>query len=192
MSGLEVAGVFLGAFPLLISSIEHWQNVAKVGGYFCGFPQKQLMDDPDGDSWKNSDLQGRLKLRLQESFKTYMEIVAQMQETAEELKNELCFQPKVIQGKLTPSYGTNERSPSPGKLDRTVVTKATFDYQMFRVKFSLRDTIREGLFAQLQECNERLEKLLVTSSQIPDKQNSQPASFKQISTIETALSVAHK
>lgn len=34
MSGLEIAGVLLGAFPLLISGIEHWHNVAKVGGYF--------------------------------------------------------------------------------------------------------------------------------------------------------------
>ncbi|KAF1925144.1 uncharacterized protein M421DRAFT_44651, partial [Didymella exigua CBS 183.55] len=34
MSGLEVAGVILGAFPLLISSIEHWRGVAKVGGFY--------------------------------------------------------------------------------------------------------------------------------------------------------------
>ncbi|KAI4931251.1 hypothetical protein J4E85_003841 [Alternaria conjuncta] len=30
MSGLEVAGVVLGAFPLLLSGIEHWRDVAKV------------------------------------------------------------------------------------------------------------------------------------------------------------------
>jgi hypothetical protein len=34
MSGLEVAGVVLGAFPLLISGIEHWREIAKVGGFF--------------------------------------------------------------------------------------------------------------------------------------------------------------
>ncbi|KAF2643630.1 hypothetical protein P280DRAFT_466398 [Massarina eburnea CBS 473.64] len=34
MSGIEVAGVLLGAFPLIISGIEHCHNVAKVGGYF--------------------------------------------------------------------------------------------------------------------------------------------------------------
>jgi hypothetical protein len=34
MSGLEVAGVVLGAFPLLVSGIEHWRDVAKVGGFF--------------------------------------------------------------------------------------------------------------------------------------------------------------
>lgn len=34
MSGLEVAGVVLGAFPLLVSGIEHWRDVAKIGGFF--------------------------------------------------------------------------------------------------------------------------------------------------------------
>ncbi|KAJ4350325.1 uncharacterized protein N0V89_008946 [Didymosphaeria variabile] len=34
MNGLEVAGVVLGAFPLLISGIEHWRDVAKVGGFY--------------------------------------------------------------------------------------------------------------------------------------------------------------
>ncbi|KAF2790435.1 hypothetical protein K505DRAFT_327588 [Melanomma pulvis-pyrius CBS 109.77] len=34
MSGLEIAGVLLGAFPLIISGLEHWRDVAKVGGFF--------------------------------------------------------------------------------------------------------------------------------------------------------------
>jgi hypothetical protein len=34
MSGLEIAGVLLGAFPLLISSIEHWENVARFSHNF--------------------------------------------------------------------------------------------------------------------------------------------------------------
>jgi len=36
MSGLEVAGVVLGTFPLLLSGIEHWRDVAKVGGFYRG------------------------------------------------------------------------------------------------------------------------------------------------------------
>jgi hypothetical protein len=34
MSGLEIAGVLLGAFPLIISGLEHWRDVAKVGGFY--------------------------------------------------------------------------------------------------------------------------------------------------------------
>ena len=34
MSGIEIAGILLGAFPLIISGLEHWREVAKVGGFF--------------------------------------------------------------------------------------------------------------------------------------------------------------
>lgn len=34
MSGIEVAGLVLGAFPLIISCLEHWHKAAKVGGFF--------------------------------------------------------------------------------------------------------------------------------------------------------------
>ncbi|KAF1844874.1 uncharacterized protein K460DRAFT_354745 [Cucurbitaria berberidis CBS 394.84] len=34
MSGLEIAGVLLGTFPLIISGLEHWRGAAKVGGFF--------------------------------------------------------------------------------------------------------------------------------------------------------------
>lgn len=40
MSGLEIAGVLLGAFPLIISSLEHWRDVAKVGGFFWKIRQE--------------------------------------------------------------------------------------------------------------------------------------------------------
>jgi hypothetical protein len=34
MSRLEIAGVILGSFPLIISSLENWNNIARIGGYF--------------------------------------------------------------------------------------------------------------------------------------------------------------
>ncbi|KAF2498251.1 hypothetical protein BU16DRAFT_524392 [Lophium mytilinum] len=34
MSGIEIAGLILGAFPLIISGLEHWRDIAKVGGFF--------------------------------------------------------------------------------------------------------------------------------------------------------------
>ncbi|KAL2368560.1 hypothetical protein BDBG_09511 [Blastomyces gilchristii SLH14081] len=34
MSGIEIAGVLLAVFPLIISGLEHWRDAAKVGGYF--------------------------------------------------------------------------------------------------------------------------------------------------------------
>jgi hypothetical protein len=34
MSGIEIAGLLLGTFPLIISGLEHWRDIAKVGGFF--------------------------------------------------------------------------------------------------------------------------------------------------------------
>jgi hypothetical protein len=34
MTGLEVAGILLGVFPLIISGLEHWRDAAKVGGLY--------------------------------------------------------------------------------------------------------------------------------------------------------------
>ncbi|KAH7082519.1 hypothetical protein BKA63DRAFT_549107, partial [Paraphoma chrysanthemicola] len=37
MSGLEIAGAVLAAFPLIISGLEHWEKVAKIQGFFWQF-----------------------------------------------------------------------------------------------------------------------------------------------------------
>jgi hypothetical protein len=37
MSGLEIAGVILGSFPLIISSLENWNNMARIAGYYKNF-----------------------------------------------------------------------------------------------------------------------------------------------------------
>ncbi|KAI0419139.1 hypothetical protein F5X98DRAFT_335315 [Xylaria grammica] len=34
MSGFEVAGILLGAFPLIISGLERWRDVAQVGNFY--------------------------------------------------------------------------------------------------------------------------------------------------------------
>ncbi|KAF1993824.1 hypothetical protein P154DRAFT_414906, partial [Amniculicola lignicola CBS 123094] len=40
MSGLEVAGVLLGTFPLILSGLEHYRDVAKVAGFWWQIRKK--------------------------------------------------------------------------------------------------------------------------------------------------------
>lgn len=40
MSGFEIAGVLLGAFPLIISGLKHWREAAKVGGFLWRFREE--------------------------------------------------------------------------------------------------------------------------------------------------------
>ncbi|KAF2249995.1 hypothetical protein BU26DRAFT_404863, partial [Trematosphaeria pertusa] len=224
MSGLEIAGVLLGAFPLIISGLEHWRDVAKVGGFFWKVRKEytkcrsdvqfheilykrnlkelllpivsdadevgRLVRDPGGRGWKDKTLQDRLEARLQESYKVYMDIIAEMNETAGELTKELCFEKATVQDRMAPADPKKQRQPSPNKPSKAILSKSNLDYQMFRLKFSLGETVREELFGQLKECNERLEKLLSSSDKVSALQNASPSTTKQMTALETAFKKA--
>ena len=227
MSGLEVAGVLLGTFPLIIAAIEHWRNCAKVGGYLWKARKEfsrcekdvsfneiiykrnlkellipivgeaadvdALVGDPGGQGWRDQALHEKLVARLQESYKVYLEIVEEMNETAEEIRKELCFDQASVQQKLAPPPDARKGcQPSPRRPPKTLISKSAVDYQIFRAKFCLGGKKREDLFAQLKECNQRLKKLLSTSDKMFALQNAPPSTTKQISALETAFKKAYQ
>jgi hypothetical protein len=227
MSGLEVAGIVLGAFPLLISGIEHWRDVAKVGGFYWRIRKEytkcqrdvqfheiiyknnlkelllpllhdanevaKLIADPGGQRWSDVVLQKRLECRLNESYQSYLNTMAEMNEIAEELKKELCFDEKNVQDKLSApetKRRSASRSPSPQqpvRPSKLSVTKGRLDYEFFRIKFSIGEKIRDELFDQLKECNERLEKLLNSSDRVSALQDATPKHTKKTSELESTF-----
>ena len=230
MSGLEIVGILLGAFPLIISGLEHWRDVAKVGGFFWRVRKEytkcrsdvqfheilykrnlkelllpivddademaRLVGDPGGKDWSSKALQERLEERLQESYGLYMEIIREMNETAEELRKELSLDKATVQNKLAPPEPKKQRRPSspqpPSKPSKLASAKSKWDYETFRLKFSFNEPVRNELLDQLKECNGRLEKLLSTSDKVSALQNAAPASTKQTSVLETAFKKAWK
>ncbi|KAJ5024205.1 hypothetical protein J3E72DRAFT_387566 [Bipolaris maydis] len=227
MSGLEVAGIVLGAFPLLISGIEHWRDVAKVGGFYWRIRKEytkcqrdiqfheivyknnlkellfpllhdvdevgKLIANPGGLKWSDKALQKQLERRLKESYQLYLDTMAEMNEIAEELKKELCFGEKNVQDKLslpeTKRRSVN-RSPSPqqgARPSKISTAKGKMDYEFFRMKFSVGERIRDELFGQLKECNERLEKLLNSSDRVSALQDVAPGATKKASELESAF-----
>lgn len=227
MSGLEVAGIVLGAFPLLISGIEHWRDVAKVGGFYWRIRKEhtkcqrdiqfyeivyknnlkelllpllhdidevaKLIANPGGLRWSDKALQKQLECRLKESYQSYLDTMAEMNEIAEELKKELCFDEKNVQDKLLPPEAKRRsanRSPSPqqgARPSKLSTAKGRLDYEFFRMKFSIGERIRDELFGQLKECNERLEKLLGSSDRVSALQDSAPGSTRKTSELESAF-----
>ena len=122
MSGIEVAGLVLGAIPIVITGLEKYiQGVATVKRYFryknelksllralsteydifrnsCeelleGLVPVQrlsfLLQDPGGKPWKDASLEKRLKQRLQDAYKGYLETVDDMEAAVEEFKDRL-------------------------------------------------------------------------------------------------------
>lgn len=195
MSGLEIVGLLLGIFPLIISGLEHWRDVAKVGGFFWRVRKEytkcrsdvqfheilykrnlkelllpivndadevaRLVGDPGGKDWSSKALQERLEGRLQESYGLYMEIIREMNETAEELRKELSLDKATVQSKLAPPEPKKQRRPSspqpPSKPSKLASAKSKWDYETFRLKFSFNEPVRNELLDQLKECNGRLE-----------------------------------
>ena len=171
MSGLEIVGILLGAFPLIISGLEHWRDVAKVGGFFWRVRKEytkcrsdvqfheilykrnlkelllpivddademaRLVGDPGGKDWSSKALQERLEERLQESYGLYMEIIREMNETAEELRKELSLDKATVQNKLAPLEPKKQRRPSspqpPSKPSKLASAKSKWDYETFRL-----------------------------------------------------------
>jgi hypothetical protein len=232
MSGLEVAGVVLGAFPLLISGIEHWRDVAKIGGFFWQIRKEytrcrrdiqfheiqykknlqelllplipdvdevaKLIADPGGQKWCDRELQQRLEGRLHESYQLYQDTITEMNEIAEELRKELCFDEQNVHDKLLlpeSRWRNSSRSPSPqpsAKPSRISAAKGRLNYELFRTKFSFGERTRKELFGQLKECNERLEKLLSSSDRVSALQDALPGNTKQTNALESAFRIISK
>lgn len=231
MSGLEVAGLLLGAFPLIISGLEHWREVAKVGGFFWRVRREytkcrsdvrfyellykrnleelllpivdsaeevtQLVSFPGGDKWSSRVLQERLEQRLQESYDLYMEIIQHMNDTAMELKGHLAFNKGAIQSKLA---SPEPKSPRPlsgsqqqqNQTSKFALAKSKWDYETFRLKFSLNEQVRNELFDQFNKYNRQLEKLLNTSDKVSALQRGTRINLKQTSSLESIIKKASK
>ncbi|KAH7086083.1 hypothetical protein BKA63DRAFT_32446 [Paraphoma chrysanthemicola] len=222
MSGLEIAGVLLGAFPLIVTSVEHWRDVAKVGGYFWRVKQEyiacrrevqfhellykrnlkelllpilhdvgdmtQLLSDPGGKGWSEEGLQDRLTNRLQESYALYMEIVNEMNEAAQKLKQELVIDKTPIQNRLAPAKPQQPPALAPqSRPSKFASAKDKWDYETFRISFSFGEPVRRELFGRLKECNERLEKLLSTSDKLSALENAAPTATKHSHTLESTF-----
>ncbi|KAF2705150.1 hypothetical protein K504DRAFT_440106 [Pleomassaria siparia CBS 279.74] len=232
MSGLEIAGLLLAAFPLLINGIEHWRDVAKVGGFFWRMRKEykrcqqeiqfhglmyknslrelllplvpdageveKLIADPGGKGWHDMSLQERLQNRLHESYQLYRDTITEMNDIAEELKKELCFDKEDLQDRIVPPETKgpiSSPSPSPqpsARRSKRSVAKGRLDFELFRTKFSLGERTRNELFGQLKDRNERLEKLLSSSDKVSALQDAAPEYTKQTSVLESTFKKASK
>ncbi|KAM3550099.1 hypothetical protein ARSEF4850_008513 [Beauveria asiatica] len=184
MSGIEVAGLVLGAFPLLISALEHGRDTAKVLEIFWKIRRENLealllpliVDDnevqdllknPGGPRWQDPELEGRLKGRLPvKSYLLYLERISQIQE-----KVQVSWDMHFLQGHVIPLQAletnigsqTNVRSNSNISLDGV---KANLDFQARRIRMSFNQSKRDNLFKQLTKGNDELRDLLDTSDRI--------------------------
>lgn len=137
-----------------------------------------LLSDPGGEAWKDKALQERLVGLLQDSYDLYLQTINEMNETVQQIRRELAIDNVTVQSKLV-SLKENEQHPSPEeqepvteeqkpspslalttKSSKIASLKASWDWNKFRLRFSLNDPVRKELFKLLQNYNKRLKQLL--------------------------------
>ncbi|KAI0903976.1 hypothetical protein F4823DRAFT_568174 [Ustulina deusta] len=232
MSGIEVAGLVLGAFPIATALLEKYRDVAghvnswykirseyQRSSYDLEFHRlsfeenlkqllfplvsddgqlQDLIEKPGGPVWNDPALQRALENRLQKSYRVYMEILDEMQQTMQELNKELsvdnaqlqshireekvgdvCFSSTVTRilvvvrkrSKTNRNLYQDHHPPSQSSVTsrfRKSLSQSNLEYQVFRVKFSLGERTRTRLFSRLETCNDRLGKLIVASDSISE------------------------
>jgi hypothetical protein len=217
MSGFEIAGILLGAFPLIISGLEHWRDVAKVSGFYWRVREEYTRCRSD---MKFHEI--LYKRNLQEILLPIVndtdEVDRLISEPTAQDWSSKALQERLVD-RLQESYGLymdiicqmNETAKELGKelsLDNNAVqsrlapskplsrtpkpssAKSKWDYETFRLKFSFNEPVRKALLNQLKDSNERLEKLLRTSDRMSALQDAVPASMKQTHTLEKVFKKA--
>ncbi|KAH7092033.1 hypothetical protein FB567DRAFT_420710, partial [Paraphoma chrysanthemicola] len=195
MSGVEIAGLVLGALPLLIHALENyhasldilkdWHTVQRAYRHslrtlgiqkvlFEGNVERfllplvvdddelrVLMANPAGKGWENPELEKRLQQRLPESYHLFIDTIVNINRIVEALKKELGVTNPSFQARVDKN-GTVHKSSS--RVD--LLSRANFEFQAKRIKFSLKKTSRERLFRELEEACNQMQKLLEIDDQV--------------------------
>lgn len=141
MSGLEVAGVVLGALPLVIAALEQYtQGIHTAKRYWRYKPElrsltvqirtehriyvntleqlltgivrmehmSELLSNPDGDTWRDVQLNNSMKERLSDAYDVYFDNVRAMSAALKKIMEELALDPD---GKVQVRWSWTPRAP---------------------------------------------------------------------------------
>nr|OQO26601.1 hypothetical protein B0A51_08282 [Rachicladosporium sp. CCFEE 5018] len=202
MSGIEAVGIVLGAFPLLVSCFEHYEDVRTVAGTFYKIRRahrkdlgrikdcqlrfrlnlkelllplladeivsrpeyEQLLADPGGSGWKDSEVTEALQGRLKECHERYFEILGDMEETMAAL----CKATKVDDPKFQALLQDRSTSANTAKQKAkvTLMLRAQTCFQAKRFSYAMTGTRRDNLIDEMEGYNKTLEDVLSANDRI--------------------------
>ncbi|PTB69395.1 hypothetical protein BBK36DRAFT_1165668 [Trichoderma citrinoviride] len=188
MSGFEIAGIVLGAFPIAISALEKYRDIADRLDLFYKIREQyqdwntdlkfhnlaftrnleqlllplvaddakieELLREPGGDSWKEEPVAKLFEERLQGSYGLYMQYIERMERVMREINTVLAIDSKWTQKLLDGSVSSSQST------FKELFSKEGLAIQVYKFKLCNSDAVRKRLFDEVNECNNKLEKLL--------------------------------
>ncbi|KAF2715052.1 hypothetical protein K504DRAFT_365978 [Pleomassaria siparia CBS 279.74] len=200
MSGIEVAGLVLGAIPLIISAMEsynegldpvksfmNWkgelpQFIRKLRNQHVHYAQTtrmllepittefelaEMLSEPGGQLWKDEDMSGKLKDKLQESYHAYQSTMADIERIMKKiaLKLDLDRAAELTRNDLEAILVANPKKDN----DK-------FEFRK-RVRFGMSKKTIKALLEELDECNKELERFTNRSEKLETYRKATKPSF---------------
>ncbi|OCK77569.1 hypothetical protein K432DRAFT_303900 [Lepidopterella palustris CBS 459.81] len=193
MSGIEIAGLIMGAFPLLMAALERYREGAELLSDWWRIQRaykkcKQdinyhrilfegnleefllpLVADEDELKVLMANPAGEawedpeLEKRLQDRLPKSYELYLDIIGDINELMDKLKKELGVDNAQFQSKVNESQTPAKTKPSRKDLLTVSNFEFQAKRIKFSLKKASREKLFGELQEYNDKLRKLLESS-----------------------------
>jgi hypothetical protein len=203
-------------FPLIISGLENWHNVAKVGKllvktrveytnclgdvkYYEIWYKRTLKDllrpivnDEDevgrlvGDPGGKDWSSEALQKRLEGRLQESYHLYLDIINRMNEITNDLRSELSLDNATVQSRLAPPPTQP-PSMSYNLASVRSNLAWMRFRSKFGFSNPKRSKLFDQLKDYNERLEKLLNSSDKSSAQKNATPVNTKETSALETAF-----
>ncbi|KAL7914922.1 hypothetical protein GGI35DRAFT_435596 [Trichoderma velutinum] len=195
MSGFQIAGIVLGAFPIAISALEAYHDLAERVGLFLTIKNEftnwkndlnfhkisftinmrqlllplvadddmiaELLKAPGGDCWQDRSVAELFEKRLEGSYELYMQYIQSMRRVLDEINRELLIDSEWAQKLLANSQLTSSKRMK----IKAFFSKEGLSHQVYKFKLCNNEAVRKRLFGELQEYNDKLERLLKASDE---------------------------
>ncbi|KAK3399598.1 hypothetical protein B0T20DRAFT_433999 [Sordaria brevicollis] len=139
--------------------------------------------------WRNNpEIVAALKDRLQDSYDMYVRKLEETKSVVEQITQVLALESPSVQSKMKQQSSTKSSLFSMTRL-KTAFSSENRSFQWYRIKFSMKGTgSRKSLFRDLEDCTNKLEKLLAVSDR--NRQLTQLSKQRSSSSLGTAAEQA--
>ncbi|RYP86159.1 hypothetical protein DL770_004946 [Monosporascus sp. CRB-9-2] len=226
MSGFEVAGLVLGALPLVVTALESYSKLAKIAGFWREIRREyrkfdadlkcqrlefimslrvlllplvtagdkelinRLIADPQGDAWKDHEIETRLKAKLQDQYELFEKIVYEIKQVVLDLESELSIDSEAVQEAFdaSASAGTQDAGGTWRKIfsRRRAERRESRSVVKFKAKFLNGVQTRANLLSDFAKLNKNLETVLNVSDKQAEIAKTQ-AAIASKSAIDDAI-----